>query len=414
MQEDFIHYIWKLKKFDFGNSRTTSGLPVCIIDSGTVNLHSGPDFFNAKIRIGDQVWAGNVEIHIKASDWYVHRHEKDPAYENVILHVVWQDDMEVFRSDNSSIPTLDISRLVGENALQNYENLLLSGKEDKWINCEKDFKGFSDFDINNRLEPLYFERLQLKSEAILDLLKFSGNNWEAVLFYMLAKNFGLNVNGDAFLRMGQSFDFNILLKIRNSQERLESLLFGQSLLLEEDMEEPYYKKLKESYFFLKRKYTLDNSAGFRPKFFRLRPDNFPSIRLSQLAGLYHKNEHLFSGVIKAGSKSELYELLRVGTGPYWQKHYTFTKSHPPKSKTLTDNFMDLLMINTIIPLKFCYIKQTGTGDAEMLPAFLEGIREEKNSIIEKFNKLRPGTAVNVLQSQGLIQRKKYYCDKKAC
>lgn len=413
MQEDFLHYIWKFKKFDFGRAKTVSNLSIVLIDTGTPNLNSGPDFFNSKMKIGDQLWAGNVEIHLKSSDWYAHRHETNPDYDNVILHVVWEDDVEIFRKDNSAIPTLELRELVPEKTMQNYRNLLLA-PHDTYMNCEKDFSKFDDFELNNWLERLYFERLQQKANLILELLKTSENNWEEVLFKLLSKNFGLNVNGDAFLGMAQSFDFKILQKSTGSQFQLEALFFGQSGLLEEKAEHVYYTKLQKEYGFLKRKFQLDNSYVERVKFFRLRPDNFPNIRLSQLACLYEKIPHLFSEIIKAQNKAQVYQIFEVETSPFWKTHYTFEKTHSEKIKSLSKSFIDLVIINTIVPLQFCYFKKMGVGDISNLTYLIEEIKAENNSIVTTYNTIRPKTANNALQSQGLLHLKYQYCDKNAC
>ena len=413
MQEDFLHYIWRFKKFDFGHAKTVSNLPVTIISTGTPNLNSGPDFFNAKMDIGGQLWAGNVEIHLKSSDWYLHNHETDPNYDNVILHVVWKDDVEIFRKDNSPIPTLELQDLIPEITLQNYRNLLIA-PNDKWINCENDFQNFDDFEMNNWLERMYFERLQDKSEIILELLRNSGNNWEEVLFKLLARNFGLNVNGGAFLNMAQSIGYKIIQKNQNSQLALESLFLGQSGLLEDRIEDNQFSKFKKEYKFLKRKFSLENEYVERAKFFRLRPDNFPNIRLSQLAGLYHKVPHLFSKIIAAKGKNELYEIFEVETSEYWKTHFSFDKPHSSKRKFLTKSFKDLLIINTLIPLKFCYSKKTGAGASEDILDLMEEITSEKNGITAKFNGLREQTSINALQSQALLHLKSQYCDKNLC
>ncbi len=246
MQEHFLHYVWKFRKFDFGNARTVNDIPISILNVGTPNFNSGPDFFNAQIKLGDQTWAGNVEIHIKSSDWYLHAHEKDPNYDNVILHVVWEDDVAVYRKDNSMIPTLQLKDIISKETLENYRKLL-TAPNDKWINCEADFQKFEEFDIRNFQESLYLERLHKKSDLILELLDKSENNWEAVLFKLLAKNFGLNVNGSAFLSMANSLNFAVVQKIRHSQFNMEALLFGQSGLLEKKSDDAYFIALEKEY-----------------------------------------------------------------------------------------------------------------------------------------------------------------------
>src|SRR5690606_38844315 len=245
-----------------------------------------PDFFNAQLRIGNQLWAGNVEIHIKSSDWFVHHHEMDNAYDSVILHVVYEHDTEIFRQDNTVIPTLELKNYISPELLGHYQKLI--SNKSKWINCENDLASVSEFTIQNWLERLYIERLERKSEAVENLIKSSKNDWEAILYKMLAKNFGLKVNGEAFLSLANSIDFSIIRKSQSNQTSLEAVLFGQAKLLEQHVEESYYLELMKEYQFLKQKFSLTNENVETIQFFRLRPPNFPTIRLSQLAFLYHE------------------------------------------------------------------------------------------------------------------------------
>ncbi|QED37673.1 DUF2851 family protein [Antarcticibacterium arcticum] len=413
MQEDFLHYIWNFKKFDFRRAQTVDGQPVVIINSGTPNFNSGPDFFNANIKIGEQLWAGNVEIHIRSSDWYSHRHEIDSNYENVVLHVVWENNIDIYRKDNSVIPTLELKDLTSEDTLKSYRELLLAPNA-KWINCEREFVNFQNFEIENWLERMYFEKLEQKSEAIGKLLKKSENNWEEVLFWLLARSFGLKVNGEAFLSMAQSLDFSIIQKCRSSHLYLEALFFGQSGLLDVKNEDVYFQELKKEYIFLKRKFGLSNSGVERPKYFRLRPENFPNIRLSQLAGLYSAVPHLFSKIMNAGKRKELQELLKVETSTYWKEHYTFGKDHSFRAKKLSEDFIDLLIINTIIPLKFYYLRSIGSYEPQQILQLIQEIKTEKNSVIDKFNLIRPNTSATALHSQALLHLKGAYCDKNYC
>lgn len=413
MQEDFLHYIWKFKKFNFGNAKTVDGTPIVISNSGMHNTNSGPDFFNARIKIGEQSWAGNVEIHLRSSDWYAHRHEEDPNYDNVILHVVWDDDIEIFRKDNSVIPTLELKNLVSNDTLQNYRNLLLAPNA-KWINCENEFPNFREFELNNWLERLYLEKLQKKSETIKELHKVTGNNWEAVLFQLLARSFGSKVNAGPFLSLAQSLDFKIIQKCSNSQFKLEALFFGQSGLLDSKAEDGYFSILKEEYNFLKRKFRLENGVVQRPGFFRLRPDNFPSIRLSQFSNLYASQPHLFASVIKTNTRQGLQEIFKAETSNFWKTHYNFGKPHTHRNKKLSDDFIDLIIINTVVPIKFSWLEVTGRGESSDLLQLINEIKTEKNSIIDKFNLLRPGTCITALQSQALLHLKNEYCDKNYC
>lgn len=411
MREDFLHHIWKLKKFDTSNLKTTNSEAIEIISVGQHNLNSGPDFFNAQLKINDQLWAGNVEIHVKSSDWFVHNHEMDKAYDNVILHVVWEQDSDVFRKNQSRIPTLELKQLISQNALNNYNKLF--SKSQKWINCENEFKTVDDFTLSMWLQRVYFERLERKSKDIEILLRNSNNNWEAVLFKLLVKNFGLKVNGDAFLSLANSIDFSIIRKQQANLMSLEALLFGQSGLLQESFEDPYFNVLVNEYKFLSQKFNLSNNSGISLKFFRLRPQNFPTIRLSQLANLYYQQQNLFSKIIEINSTQAFYDLFKVRTSEFWETHYTFGKRSRSSKKFLSTSFKDLLLINTIIPVKFSYAKFLGKPVDENILSLMQEIKAEKNSIIEKFNGLKT-VSNSALQSQALIQLKNNYCDKNKC
>ncbi|MCH7524443.1 MAG: DUF2851 family protein [Bacteroidetes bacterium] len=411
MQEDFLHYLWKHKKIDTANLITTNGETISIVSVGQHNQNSGPDFFASQLIIDGQFWAGNVELHIKSSDWFVHNHETDKAYDNVILHVVWEYNTDIFRKDNTKIPTLELKRVVSKEALYNYQKLF--SKTQKWINCEKDFATVDDFTIHNWLERLYFERLERKSIDIEKLLKASSNNWEEVLFKMLTKNFGLKVNGEAFLSVSNSFDFSVVRKLQFKLLSLEALFFGQAGLLDDDIQEIYYLELTKEYQFLKQKFNLSNQNVVPLQFFRLRPPNFPTIRLSQLAMLYHKQQNLFSKIMNAKSINEFYTLFTLMTSAFWETHFTFNKTSKPSKKVVTKSFIDLLLINTIIPLKFSYAKQQGKVIDEDIVEIIQSITSEKNSIVDKFNTLKQ-VSKTALQSQALLQLKNEYCDKNKC
>ena len=411
MQEDFLHYIWKHKKFELTNLKTTAQETVSVLQVGTHNHNTGPDFFNAQIKIENQLWAGNVEIHVNSSDWFLHNHEQDKNYDNVILHVVWQHDTEIHRKDNTVIPTLELKKVVSKTALQNYQKLF--SKKQKWINCENDFASVKDFVVNNWLERLYFERLERKSTNIEQLLKSSKNNWEAVLFKMLAKNFGLKVNGDAFLSLANSFSFSLVQKLQTKQSSLEALLFGQADLLNTDVQDVYFLELQKEYLFLKQKFGLSSQSVTPLQFFRLRPPNFPTIRISQLASVYVSQTNLFSKIISATTKEEIYKLFTVTTSAYWENHFTFGKTSKTSKKRITNAFIDLLIINTIVPIKFSYAKQQGKDIDDAIVGIINEIASEKNSIVNKFQDLKP-LAKSAMHSQALLQLKTEYCDKNKC
>ena len=411
MRENFLHYLWKYKKFDALHLQSSSGEHIELVHVGQHNFNSGPDFFNAQLYINGQFWAGNVEIHVSSSDWYTHGHENDRAYENVILHVVWEHDTDISRPNGSIIPTLKLKDYVNHQFLANYHSLF--NKPSKWINCENQFPQIDDFVIRNWLHRLYLERLEQKSRKIEDLLNKSNNDWEAVLFKLLAKNFGLKVNGDAFLDLAIALDFSIIRKEQSDLLNLEALFYGQAGMLKEEIEDSYALKLKKVYSFLKQKYDLSDPEITSFKFFRLRPSNFPTIRISQLANLYHQHKTLFSQVISTDSIKDYYKLFSIESSAYWNTHYNFGKSSKKTSKKLTKTFIDLMLINSIIPLKFSYAKYQGRSLNEQMIDLIQKIDSESNRIISGFNNLHK-VSHSALQSQGLIHLKNFYCDKNKC
>ena len=410
MREDFLHYLWKFKKFETLNLRTTQNDPIVIIKTGDYLELSGPDFFNAQIKIGNQKWAGNVEIHLKSSDWYVHHHEKDPAYENVILHVVWEHDTEIFSKNNAEIPVLVLKDYVSTEIINNYQSLV---SPKSWISCEKQIAEIDEFVFKNWQERLFFDRLERKSKFIYDLLEETNGDWESVLFSLLAKNFGLNTNGNAFLQIAKSIPFSIIRKESFEIENLEALLFGTSGLLDAVKEDLYFNDLKIRYFYLLHKYQLDKAYNDPLQFFKHRPDNFPTIRLSQFAGLYNKHQNLFSKVIMLNSARDAYKLLSVTASLYWENHYQFDKESPRKSKPLSRSFIDLLIINTIIPLQFAYSNRIGESNTEDLIVFMNEVPPEKNAVIDKFKSFGI-LAKNAFETQTLLELKNEYCNNKAC
>ncbi|QSB26419.1 DUF2851 family protein [Flavobacterium sp. CLA17] len=410
MKEDFLHYLWKFKKFETLNLQTTQNESLTIIKTGNYLESSGPDFFNAQIIIGNQKWAGNVEMHLKSSDWYIHGHERDVAYENVILHVVWEHDTEIFRQNNTEIPVLVLKDFISPDILNNY-NLLMTPKS--WISCEKEIAQINPFVFKNWQERLFFERLERKSKFIFNLLEETNQDWEAVLFCLLAKNFGLNTNGNTFFQIAQSIPFSIIRKESFETENLEALLFGGSGLLDAEKEDVYFTDLKIRYFYLLNKYQLVKTYADPLEFFKHRPDNFPTIRLSQLAALYNKHQNLFSKIVELKSIKKVYELLTVSAGLYWQNHYQFDKQSHKKPKVLSRAFIDLIILNTVIPLQFAYAQKRGELVFEDLIDFMKEVAPEKNSIIDKFESFRL-ISKSAFDTQVLLQLKNEYCNQKAC
>ena len=411
MKEDFLHYVWKFQKFTSSHLTTVAGETVQVVSPGQHNFNAGPDFLNAQLVIDGQLWAGNVELHLKSSDWYAHQHHDDEGYDSVLLHVVWEYNVAVFRANDTVIPTLELKQIVKPAAKQAYLNLI--DKQATFIKCEQEFPSIDTFIVDNWLERMYLERLQQKTETIYTGLDKGFSHWEALLFQQLSKNFGLKVNGDSFLSIANSVPFSVVQKCKDNVLTLEALLFGQAGLLQKKVEDDYIKNLQNEYAFLQKKFKLTNQTVVTPKFFRLRPPNFPTIRLSQLAVLYSKEQHLFSRLIEATTKEKLYAIFEVKASSYWNSHFNFGTTSPQKEKRLTKNFIDLLLINTVIPFKFCYAKYQGRDNSEALLDLAASISAEKNTIVSYFNTLKP-IAKNAMHTQALLHLKRHYCDNHRC
>lgn len=411
MKEEFLYYIWQYKLFTSLTLFTHDNLKVEIKNCGKRNNNSGPDFLNAQVFIDHQLWVGNIEIHVKSSDWYAHQHENDENFDAVILHVVWDHDVEVFMKNNKPLPTLVLKDYVSKQLLKNYKELMYNNLN--FIPCENQINIVDEFVLKNWLERLYFERLTNKSELILSILKETNQDFEATLFQLLARNFGLKTNGDAFLKLAKSIDFSIIRKEQFELIKITALLFGQAGFLDEDIENSYFKLLKTEYDYLKHKYSLTQISKSSFQFFRMRPNNFPTIRIAQFASLLHQHKNLFSKILDLTSLTEFYTLFKIDVDVFWKTHYTFTSESKKSAKQLTKSFVDLLLINTIIPLKFVYLKSIGKDFEDDILLLIQQISSEKNSIVDGFKNLKI-SCNNAMESQALLTLKNNYCTKKRC
>ncbi|SNR14978.1 DUF2851 family protein [Tenacibaculum jejuense] len=411
MKENFLHYVWQYKLFNKLNLKLISGESLQILHSGLSNKNSGPDFFNAKAIIDKILWYGHIEIHVKSSDWYQHQHEEDKNYDAVILHVVYEHDVDIYMKGNKQISTLELKDFIDSSITEKYASIFQ--QQTNWISCEKEIHTINSFIYQNFTERLYLERLESKSKFIFTLLENTNYDFEAVLFQLLVKNFGLKVNGDTFLKLATSFDFSLIRKIGANEFQLSALLFGQAGFLNEIEESEYQNKLKKEYEYLKHKYQLNSLGKNEFQFFRMRPNNFPTIRLAQIATLYSSYRSLFSKLIHLENIDDFYELLSTGVNEFWEEHYTFLKSSKKNKKQLTKSFIDLLLINTILPLKFVYLKHRDEFEETNFFKLLESIQPEKNTIIQKFESLKISSK-NALESQALLQLKTNYCNHKKC
>ncbi len=411
MTEEFLHHVWKFRLFDQLNLKTTEGEPVEIVKVGDHNFDAGPDFFNSKIKVGNTLWAGNVEIHINASDWKKHFHQNDKAYDNVILHIVYNADETVYRASGEAISTIGLKEHIDEKLYQNYLNFKSSSD---WIPCEKQIASVPELIVNSTIDRLLLERLERKSTSIKENLKLNNNNWEETFYQQLARNFGFKTNSEPFELLAKSLPSVTLAKHKSSLLQIEAMLFGQAGMLNEHLEDKYLQSLQNEYVFLQQKFKLVSIDSHLWKFLRFRPVNFPTIRIAQFANLIYNSTHLFSKIIETENCEDLKKLMNVDVSEYWKTHYTFDKLSKLKNKHLGEEAVNNIIINTIVPFLFVYGKQKADEkyvDRALL--FLEQTNGESNSIIEKWNLLKLPVN-NAYSTQALLQLKNEYCNYKKC
>ena len=411
MKEDFLHFLWRTRRFDATALCTTEQEPLHIIQTGTYNTHAGPDFFNARIRLDNTEWAGNIEMHLRSSEWLTHGHQHDPAYDNVVLHVVWDDDVPVVRPNGSLIPCLVLRGRVPPMLLQRYQQLI---HEQAWIPCAGRIAETPSIIRLNWLDRLTAERLEQKTDLLTTQLTATENHWEEAFYRVLARSFGLKVNCEPFEMMARSLPLSILAKHKNDLFQLEALLFGQAGLLEETFTESYPTKLAKEYQFLRHKYQLSPIAGSNWKFLRLRPANFPSVRIAQFAVLIHQSSHLFSQVIEADSVRSVARLFQVELCGYWLSHYRFDALSEKRPKRIGDDFINSLVINTLIPTLFLYGKMRHLPEYQAKALrWLDELEPESNTVIQGWQQLGIQPR-NGCETQALLQLKTKYCDTKKC
>ena len=412
IREDFLQYLWGQHLLPTAPLSLSNGERLDILSYGETNPYGGPDFFNARLRIGTLQWAGNVELHTASSQWYAHHHEQDPAYGNVILHVVWEHDIEVFDFQQNIIPTLELKTIISPDLVEKYTRLQQS--QASFIPCEKQINTFSNYLITNWLDRLYTERLKEKASPILELLQQTQQDWEAVFFLRLLSSFGGNINGEAFWEAGKQLPFSVIRKQMHDLPQLEALLMGQLRLLEAtDINCPYYRSLQQEYQYLVHKYTLP-PALFKVQFAKLRPPNFPTIRLAQIAALYHEEFSLFDRCMSLDSYEQALDLFaKITPSSYWKNHFSFGKESKESSKRITPAQIANLWINTIVPMQYAFARSHSKDTLADCKAKMRATPPEHNSILERWEKLLlPNT--NALESQAILQLYKKYCNKHAC
>ncbi len=411
MLEDLFQYIWKMKLFDTNNLHTTDGESITLFQVGLHNLNSGPDFLNAKIKIGQTLWAGNVELHIKSSDWLLHKHQSDPSFQNIILHVVYTDDKPLFYADGKPIKTLVLKNHISNDVIQKYQSFKQNNHN---IACEKSISSVPKPFVHTYLESIIVKRLEHKSQHIEKLLAENQQHWEQSFYLQLASNFGFKVNQVPFELLARNTPLGIIAKHKENIHQIEALLFGQAGFLNDTFTESYPLMLQNEYAYLKKKFQLVGIDKHLWKLSRMRPVNFPTIRIAQFAALIHQSSHLFSKIIAAEHPNELIKLFKVAASPFWDGHYTFDAATHQLKKNIGKAAIENLIINTIVPFIFVYGKHYGNEDkCELAIELLEKLSPEKNTITQLWT-LAGVKPNNALQSQALIELKNNHCDQKKC
>lgn len=407
--EQLLHYVWKHKLFPLKPLLTAEGESIEIIDPGQANYNAGPDFFNAKIKIGGVVWVGNIEIHQQSSEWERHGHHLDSNYDSVILHVASEIDASVRRSDGETIPQLELH--CPGYLSENYRQLI---EADRYPACYRLIPALPKLLLHSWLSRLQTERFEQKTDKIMQLLGRHRKDWEHVFFIILARNFGFGTNSDAFEFWAETIPLQAVNKHRDSLFQIEAFFFGQAGLLQEVPADEYTDKLMKEYTYLSHKFGLRPSANSRWKLLRMRPDNFPHVRIAQLASFYYRSQGLLSALMEAQSLKSLRDMLRCGTSEYWLTHYVFGEASPPHPKTLSNQTIDLLVINTVIPFLYAYGRyKTDNILIQRANGLLEEMRPENNFIVRIWKECGL-EAAHAGDSQALIQLKKNYCDIKKC
>lgn len=412
MDEFFLHYLWKFQKFEGRPFRLTNGSILKVFYPGHENNNAGPDFLEAKIQIDEIEWVGAVEIHHKASDWLIHNHQQDKKYDGVILHVVWIADKDIQLSDQSTLPMFKMS---------DYQNGSLEADYRKYINqpvtikCASFLPQINTLTKTNMLDQALIERLSMKSQLILEEVRLCKGDWEKITFLWLAKNFGFSVNKQAFETWSMSFDYTLLHRYANQQDKCYGIAFGQAGFLEANINDPYLEKLQTEYSHLKRKHQLEKGLERHHwKFSRLRPANFPTVRMAEYITLFCHSENLFAKMISLKTVSSLIKLFKIDLPDYWKHHYDFGKPLNNRVNNLGKASIEVLIINTIAPLLAAYSRYVDEQEyMDRAVQFLSDLPNETNKITKQWSDVGMPPK-NAADSQALIHRHQYYCTKKRC
>ncbi len=410
MNERLLQFIWQFQYFNKQELTTTAGESIHVLKPGTWNHHQGPDFSSAIIRIGTTTWAGNIEIHIRSSDWFRHRHTGDKHYNNIILHVVWEEDIAVQADNGSSIPCLALQNLVPRFLLERYAQVMESGNT---LPCRQFLPALAPLAWTAWKERLAAERLEKKAAQVLSVYAQTTGHWDEVCWQMLAANFGMQVNTALFASVAREIPLALLVKHRHQPLQVEALLMGQANLLEAAFSDSYPLLLKKEYGFLLKKYQLRSHAA-QPAFLRMRPAGFPMVRMAQLAALVVERGHLFAAIKEAADLRSVIDFFRVTAGDYWNTHYRFDEPAPHQVKQLGESMAMSLLVNSVVPLLFAYGLYNNDESAKNKAIqWLYQLPAEQNQLTRNWQRYGI-TSHAALESQALIELTNHYCTQKRC
>ena len=413
MQESFLHYLWQMQYFNKKELQTTDGETIEIFNPGILNTDAGPDFLNARVKIGPIAWVGSVEIHLHSSGWLDHHHDQDRSYDNVILHVVWQHDKVIARNDKTPLSTLELRDRVDEALINTYRRLINSSFS---IPCQRSLPGVDHLTKLSMLEKALMQRLERKAEEVQTLYKQNRNNWEETFYQLLARNFGFKINAEPFFQLARLLPLKLLLKQADKQEQVEAMLFGQAGFLDASKGDDYYLKLRREHGLLAQKYSLlqNKMSKAQWRFLRLRPANFPSLRLAQLGSILHHRQNIFSAVLECEDVKSLIQLFTVPPSSYWLSHYQFTKKAKSAEHELGRSSIENIIINTVVPVWAAYGKLSDEQSyVDRAVQVLQQLPEEENKITRSWKNIGM-TTQTAFDSQALIELYNSFCQQKSC
>lgn len=411
IREDFLQFVWQAGLSTKPEMTLTDGRKFTILDRGKLHSYSGPDFKEAKVKIDNLIWSGHIEIHVFASEWYVHKHQEDPAYDNVIVHVVWENNKQVYDSNGLAIPTLELKNYIPPKVLESYK--VLVGSLHK-IPCKPLIGKVRTLIVKQMLNRVISERLEDRFDKIDELLIDSSGDWGTAFYIMMSRSFGFNTNAEPMEELAKRLPQRIPALYKNDLMMIEALLFGLANLIPEKPTDDYADELKTQFEFLQNKHQLTCLSPALWKFGRIRPQNYPTLRLAQFASLIHSGSHLFSKTLEIENIQTLKQLFKVEPSDYWKKHLKFGQVSKLKSHQLSENAINLILINTVIPMVFCYGVKTGDAEQQEKALYwLEQLPSESNRIINEWVEceLHPS---NALESQAMIKMYRDYCTQKNC